>query len=128
MGVFNTLFKRKDQASLQMPLTLAVSIATLTATHQNAAKEIMSKKEQTIAHQAGLKLAEARKGLHAIEHALHLRDQEYAVNLVVEAKRDLQEYCTLTAPLVKLEHVRREVDTLQKKLVDLEKRVLLDRV
>ncbi len=127
MGIFD-LFKKEEKPSLKVPSTLAVSIATLTATHQNAAKDIISKKEQNSAQQAALKLAEARKSLHAIHHALQIRDQEYAMHLVNEAKKDLQEYCTLTNPIVKLEHVRKEVDVLQKKLVDLENQVMIDRI
>ncbi len=127
MRIFD-LFKKEDKPSLRMPSTLAVSIATLTATHQNAAKDIISKKEQNSAQQAALKLAEARKSLHAIHHALQIRDQEYAMHLVNEAKKDLQEYCTLTAPIVKLEHVRKEVDVLQQKLVNLENQVMIDRI
>ncbi len=111
-----------------MPSTLAVSIATLTATHQNAARDIVSKKEQGAAQQAAHKLAEARKSLHAIHHALQIRDQEYAMHLVNEAKKDLQQYCTLTSPIVKLEQVRKDVDVLQKKLVDLENQVMIDRI
>lgn len=127
MGIFD-IFGKKEKPSLKMPSTLAVSIATLTATHQNAARDIVSKKEQSTAQQAGLKLSEARKSLHAILHALQIRDQEYAIHLVNETKKDLQEYCTLTAPIVKLEYVRKEVDTLQKKLVDLENQVMIDRI
>lgn len=127
MGIFD-IFKKEDKLSLKMPSTLAVSIATLTATHQNAARDIISKKEQFAAQQAALKLAEARKSLHAIHHALQIRDQEYAMHLVNEAKKDLQEYCTLTGPIVKLEQVRKEVDVLQKKLVDLENQVMIDRI
>ena len=127
MGIFD-IFGKKEKLSLKMPSTLAVSIATLTATHQNAAKDIVSKKEQNSAQQAARKLAEARKSLHAIHHALLIRDQEYAMHLVNEAKKDLQEYCTLTAPIVKLEQVRKEVDLLQQKLLNLENQVMIDRI
>lgn len=127
MGIFD-IFGKKEKPSLRIPSTLAVSIATLTSTHQNAARDIVSKKEQTAAQQGALKLAEARKSLHAIHHALLIRDQEYAMHLVNEAKKDLQQYCTLTAPIVKLEHIRKEVDGLQKKLVDLENQVMIDRI
>jgi len=127
MGIFD-IFGKKEKLSLQMPSTIAVSIATLTSTHQNASRDIVSKKEQGAAQQAALKLAEARKSLHAIHHALQIRDQEYAMHLVNEAKKDLQEYCTLTAPIVKLEHVRKDIDVLQKKLVDLENQVMIDRI
>ena len=127
MGIFD-LFQGKDRPSLRIPSTLAVSIATLSATHQNAAKDLLSKKEQASAQQAAQKLAEARKGLHAIERALQVRDQEYAMHLVNETRKDLQEYCSLTAPIVKLEQVRKEVDAMQKRLVELENQVMIDRI
>ena len=126
--IFNS-FQKTERKPLHLPSTLAVSIATLTSQHQNAAKEIQSKREQAAAQQAALKLAETRQNLHAVSKALQLRDQDYALQLVHQAKKNLQDYCTLTAPLASLEQVRTEVNALiQHKLTDLEDQVLMDKI
>ncbi len=127
MKILDLLKKEEAQASA-LPSALAVSLATLSARHLNAARDIMSKKEQQAARQAVETLSAARKQLHGIERALKLRDQEQAMRIVGEASNKLQEYCRLTAPIVKLEQVRNEVGVLKQKLAELEKAVVLDRV
>ena len=126
MGLFD-LFSRKKEG-VSFPPAVALSLATLTERHKNAAKSIFSPKERTGAQDLLMKLSEARRALHQAESAAKIRDFEFAFENIDNARKNVQVYIEGIKAFPALQPLQPEAGEIQQSIEKVSTQVLMSRV